>query len=430
MRLAMHALEQQRYSDAISHAVTASKQTPRDPEPWLVQAIAHSQTGDLPRAEQLSRKALELAPAHTGACMIMGNILQAQGKSAAAITAYKNAINQKPDFVEALNNLGSLMRSTGQLDEAEEYLKRALAVMPDNPVIMTNLGLVEKDRGNRAKAIELYRNTLRLHPDHADAHYNLANLLQMQGTTTGAEHHYRRAIECNPNAVMAMHGLGQLLSSAGRIDEALQMLERARTLQPDFQDISAAFADIYEKQGKYDMALEVLEPLLASQAISPGACLCFSKLAPRLHRHDEAISLLKHQLTNPASPPQIKTDIYFSLGMLFDSKGDFEKAFENFRLGNINSTPTTAAETGLAQLRQIKQLFRHDRQARAPRSGNTSSKPVFIVGMPRSGTTLVEQIVSSHPSITGAGELPYIGGFFEFIPGALQSYHDLPCMRR
>jgi len=416
-QMAMHALQQQRYSEAISYAATACKQSPRDAEPWLVKAIAFSQTGDLRKAEQHSRKALKLAPTHAGAYLILGNIFQAQGKLQDAVTAYKSAIIYKHDFVEVMNNLGSLLRCLGQLEEAEDYLNRALTLIPDSPVIMTNLALVNKDKGNHSAAIDIYQHTLKIHPDYADAHYNLANLLQLSGKTIDAERHYRKAIECKPGYVMAMHGLGQLLTSQGNIDEALQILELARDLQPGLPDISAAIADIYEKKGNDEMAIHVLKPLLASKPVSPGATLCFAKLAPRLNRYDEAVNLLKHQLTNPVLPSQIKTDIHFSIGKLLDSMGNFDEAFEYFRLGNTSSAITNSVpETGLAQLKLIQQLFSQAAQAGTPRSSNTSSQPVFIVGMPRSGTTLVEQILASHPLIAGAGELPYIGDILNSFP--------------
>jgi len=295
-----------------------------------------------------------------------------------------------------------------------------------SPVI--SLGLLEKDKGNSSKAIDLYQQTLELHPDYADAHYNLANILQIFGATKSAENHYRKAIECNPNHVAAMHGLGQLLSSQGEIDSALELLENARRLQPTSQDISAAIADIYEKLGNHEMALAVLEPLLKSQLISPGVSLSYAKSAPYFNKHEDAIKILKRQLINSALPSQIKAEIHFSLGNLLDSIDDFEEAFENFKLGNATRTSTTD-EASFIQLRGIQKQFTCDKHEQASRSNVPSSKPVFIVGMPRSGTTLVEQIVSSHPLISGAGELSYIGDILNSFPERFGSSRNYPtCM--
>ena len=420
---AVELLQQNRSSEAVQTIAGFCKQNPGDAEALLICAIARSKTGDLANAEQDCRQAIIIAPGNAGGHLILGEILQAQGKLQHAATAYLEALNKNPQFPQALNNLGSLQRITGHLDEAEQYFKRALSLSVNNPVILTNLGLLEKDRNNLPGAIDLQKQALLHKPDYSDAHFNLANALQLQGNSNDAETHYRKALEHNPNSFLALHGLGQLLASRGETHLALSLLEQASAIQPGFPDIPASIAEIYEKQGNHEKALQVIAPYITSGA-SPGISLSFAKIAPHLNREDDAISLLTGQLTNPVLPISIKKDIHFALGDLFDSKALYQQAFEYYQLGNKNTAKTTSDPGGINQIHLIKETFQKDNSKNITRSSNASDKPIFIVGMPRSGTTLIEQIIACHPSIAGAGELPYLGDILNSFPARFgQSTH-------
>jgi tetratricopeptide (TPR) repeat protein len=412
----MELLHQQRFPEVLAIAEKACEQDPNDPEAWLMRAVACSQSGQLNEAVQFCRRALDLVPSHTGAYLTLAGILQMQGKLDEAIIAYQDLLIQKPEIVEAMNNLGSLLRTVGRLDEAQDQLSRALLLRPGGPIILNNLGLVEKDRGNLPGAVDFYRQSLNQNPGYAEAHYNLANILQLQGNIQDAEAHYRKAIECKTDFALAYHGLGQLLGSQGRMDEALTALEHAQGLQPDFKDISASIAEIHEKQGDHDKAWQVLEPLLKEPAFSPGTALCFAKLAPRLERQHEAIDILKQQLLNPALPFTVTRDVHFAIGDLYDSTGEFEQAFEHYRQGNTDNAGEADFQANLGQIQLVREIFHKDSPSYSIRSSNTTEQPVFIVGLPRSGTTLVEQIVASHPQITGAGEVTYLGDILNSFP--------------
>ena len=420
----MELLQQNRISEAVHSIAGFCKHNPRDAEALLICAVARSKTGDLANAEQDCRQAITIAPGNAGGYLILGEILQAQGKLQHAATAYLEALNKNPLFPEALNNLGSLQRITGHLDEAERYFKRALTLSVNNPVILTNLGLLEKDRNNLSGAIDLQKQALLHKPDYSDAHFNLANALQLQGNSNDAETHYRKALEHNPNSFLALHGLGQLLASRGETQLALSLLEQASAIQPGFPEIPASIAEIYEKQGNHEKALQVIAPYLTTSGASPGISLSFAKIAPHLNREDDAISLLTGQLTNPALPINIRKDIHFALGDLFDSKALYQKAFEYYQLGNEGAAKTTSDPGGINQIHLIKETFQKDYPKNITRSSNVSDKPIFIVGMPRSGTTLIEQIIACHPSIAGAGELPYLGDILNSFPARFgQSTH-------
>ena len=414
---AIELLQQQNFAEALPHAERACEENPADAEAWLARGVACSQTGQMEEAEQHCRQALALAPGHTGTQFALVGILQHLGKLDEVVSIYQSLLVQSPDSVEILNNLGSALRAMGRLDEAGSYLGRARALRPNGPIILNNLGLIEKDRGNLAGAVEFYQQALNSKPDYGEAYYNLANIQQLQGLIDEAEANYRRAIDYQPDLVMAYHALGQLRGSRGDMDGALEILERARELQPGFADAAAAIAEIHEKKGDYAKAFEILTPLLETAPPPPGAALCFARLAPRDGRQQEAIDLLEQQLENPALPPGVKRDIQFALGDLKDSLGTFKEAFDHYRRANDVNMPRAAVEASMAQINVIKDVFSTESPSYDVRSDNTSEQAVFIVGMPRSGTTLVEQILASHPAVTGAGELDDMGRLLNSFPG-------------
>ena len=424
---AINMLQNNRSAEALQIISDICKRSPQDAEALLIQAVARSQTGDLERAEQHCRQVTHIAPGNPAGFVTLGDILQARSKLRDAMTAYKQALHIQPDIPHALNNLGALLRMTGKPDEAEQHFRHALALSPNNPLVLTNLGLVEKDRNNLTGAAELHKQALLCKPDYADGHLNLANTLQLQGLIKEAKAHYRKAIEYNPHAVLAFHGLGQLMASQGETEEALSLLERARALQPGFADISASIAEIHEKQGNSEKALEVITPYIASQETTPGVSLCFAKLAPDLNRQADAIKLLLQQLEKPALPSSIKKSIFFALGDLFDSTGEYNQAFEYYQQGNDGIPAPDNDIIKANQIRLLINTFPDETDSHVTRSSNMSDKPVFIVGMPRSGTTLIEQILSSHPAITGAGEVPYLGDILNSFPerfGRSKTYPD------
>jgi tetratricopeptide (TPR) repeat protein len=253
-------------------------------------------------------------------------------------------------------------------------------------------------------------------PADAPACYQLANLLLMQGNVMEGEKLLRTAIDEQPDFAPACHMLGQLLGGQGDIDGALEQLERARALQPGVDDIPASMAGLYIKAGQRDRALALIEPLLQRKPVSAGVVLAFAALAPALQRTQEAIGLLQSQLENTALPVPLRVQLHFALGKLYDSTEHYSAAFEQFRLGNDANTNEQAAQNSLAQLQVLREAFPGDAPAALRHASNTSGLPVFVVGMPRSGTTLVEQILSSHPQVCGAGELTFIGDLLNAFP--------------
>ncbi|MDD5383428.1 MAG: tetratricopeptide repeat protein [Gallionella sp.] len=324
------------------------------------------------------RKAMELLPDDADAHYNLGNTLLILGRLDEAEASYRRALQVWPDYVDAHYNLGNTLRNLGRLDEAEASYRRALQVKPDYAEVHGNLGNIMLEQGRLAEAEASYRRALQIKPDYAVAHYNLGNLLHDLNRLDEAEASYRRTLEIKPDYVGAHNNLGITLLDLGRMDEAEASHRRALEINPDFVEGRFSLAQVRKVQAGD-------ENLAALVAIEEAA-------------------------QNGATPLSDKEAVYlhFALGKSYDDIGDYEKAFPHFLKGcklkraTFDYDPDQTAQ----HFASIMHVFDHPAMDRLRGGGDPSPLPIFVLGMPRSGTTLTEQIIASHPEVHGAGELP------------------------
>ena len=323
------------------------------------------------------RKAAELLPDDAEAHYNLGNTLLILGRSDEAEASYRRTLQIRPDDAEAHYNLANTLLMLGRPDEAEAGYRRALQIKPGNALAYYNLGNILHERGRLAEAEASYRRALQIKPDSADIHTNLGNVLQDMDRLDEAEASFRQALQIKPDHAEAHSNLGKLLLDRGRLDEAEASFQRALQIRPDYLIVRLSLA-LARKAKADDENLAAL--IAAEQAARNSATPLPAEEAVMLH---------------------------FALGKSYDDIGAHEKAFPHFLEGNrlkraaLKYDPNQAAR----HFASIMQNFDKAALDRL-RGGDPSHLPIFILGMPRSGTTLVEQIVSSCPGVHGAGELP------------------------
>jgi tetratricopeptide (TPR) repeat protein len=322
--------------------------------------------------------ATELRPDFANAHFFLANALAAQGEYAAAEQSYLEALRHEAQLAGAMAGLGRLYIRTGRPATGEDWLRRALQVEPRNAGIMADLGSSLAARGRQAEALPVLQ----------------------------------QAVLADPGCGQARHALGSLLATLGRYDDAAQQYRKACELRPNDEHAFGALAGILERRGAYEQAHEILRPFLEAGSSSAAIALPFADVARHFKRDAEAAAALERALTDPALDRKTRTDIHYRLGKLLDAAADYEGAFVQYRQANRLSHELDDRLAGNDAvdyraeriLQQLAVLDRDDWQA-LPRAGNRSVLPVLVVGMPRSGTTLVEQILASHPDVHGAGEL-------------------------
>jgi tetratricopeptide (TPR) repeat protein len=333
--------------------------------------------GRLDDAEKALRRAIALSPQFAEAFTNLGNTLRAQGKLGEAESAHRQAIALKPHFAQAYNNLGNVLLDLGRLDDAEKALRHAIALSPQFAEAFTNLGCTLREQGRLGDAETACRQAIALRPDQAELHSNLGNVLRDQDKLIEAEAAYRHAIVLKPNFADAYKNLGSTLMYLGRLADARQAMELAVQLAPRN---ASAF-------------------LILSEVRHFGA-------------GDPFLAAMEELAQNIASLPVTQQiELHFALAKAYEDVGRRDDSFRQLLAGNALKRGQIAYDetATLGAAERIRAVFTPELMRRLQDFGEPSSVPLFIVGMPRSGTTLIEQILASHPQVFGAGELPNLG---------------------
>lgn len=339
----------------------------------LQQARAHHHAGRFQQAESLYRQILAAEPTNPEALHFLGVLAFQIGRSDAAVDLIGKALSVSPDYVEAHNSLGSVLYDRGMLDASAASYRRALALKPAYAEAHYNLGITLYAQGKLEDAIASYRRALSLKPDHVGAHYNLGLALKDQGKLEEAAASYRRALALKPDYAEACHNLAVVFSELGRMDDAVACYRKTLSLNPGYIRAYKGLAAL-AKYTEVDDVVQAMEALHAKREEMPVAA---------------------------------RIDLGFALGKICEDRGEYDRSFRFISEANRlkRQTYPYSLQTERDFFEKIKKTFSPDFLASFNGAGCQDGTPLFILGMPRSGTTLVEQILASHPQVFGAGEL-------------------------
>jgi tetratricopeptide (TPR) repeat protein len=345
--------------------------------------------------------------------------------------------------VRALLELALQALRAGRPADAIAPLRQAALLRPQEAMIHHDLGLACLETGLVKESVQAFRRAVASDPSSTDAHFHLGISLERLGDVGAALVAYHRATELKPTLTEAWYRAGALVHTLGHRDEAIACFERAAESGPKtrFGRLGAARALLTagrDRQGERalracvaadpanPLAHDLLGNLLAEAGHFEEASACFSRaiaLAPllagsyydlvRCRRINPADAALVAQMESALGTPGLDVEprirIHLALGKAADDLGEYERAMRHFDAAD-GVRRTSAAFPAEQFDREVTRLIEQttpDLVARAPRLGNPDPTPVLIVGMPRSGTTLVEQIISSHPEVRAGGELNF-----------------------
>lgn len=395
-------------------------------------ALAHNNLGlilkslgQLDEAMAAFHETLRLDPALAEAHYNLGLCLYQKDKLDDAEACFRKATQLKTDYAEAHKDLALLSLKRDRLDLAADSFEHYAKLKPKDAEAQINAGdaFVRLDRYNDAE--KYYRNAIAIKPNHAEGHLKLGIALHESNNNrdcyVAAEQCFRKALELDANSVSACFYLSSCLKQFGKLDEAKTYLERTLKLQPEHNDARAHLAMVLEQMGDFREADIMLQPLLAKGLVGESAAaLAYAALSRHINRREEAIASLEHVLTtsNNIRLPY-RMDLHFSLGKLYDETKDYEKAFYHYEKAHELAPDRFDPNASERMFDDLIGAFSKEKQAYRPRSSKRSRLPIFIVGMPRSGTTLIEQILSSHPLVHGAGELEDLHKITKSLPETL-----------
>jgi tetratricopeptide (TPR) repeat protein len=333
-----------------------------------------------------------------------------------AIELIGKALELAPGSPVAHSNLGISLRAMGRLDEAVACYDRALQLKPDYAEAHDNLGNVLMDLGRLEQAVACYSRAVEIKPEYAEGHYNRGNALLRLGQVEEAIRAYRAALRLKPELVEAYNNLGVALAELGRDESAIELYDRAADLQqPGFENPLANKALLLMETGRTAQSLDAIDQALTVNTGSAAAWHIraglkkFSGADPDIPAMETLLAGLR--ASGEAQPSKAnladQISLEFALGKAKLDSGAAEEAFTHLHRGNRLERSTFSYDSAATQrwIAGMAESFTPERMRHASGAGYPSEAPVFIVGMPRSGTTLVEQILASHPDIYGAGEL-------------------------
>lgn len=332
----------------------------------------------------------------------------ALGDTAGAMAAFQRAVELDPRCARAHNNLGLLLQQNGDPARAELEYRAALSSEPGNADFENNLGTALMALGRNDDAIAVLRSATRRDRRHAAAWNNLGNaLLSVKGFRENfpeADAAYTHAIELKADFAEAHYHYGTCLQQQGRFEEAYTRFGEAVALRPDYTAALAGQVMVLERLGRFQEANAILQPLLSGRKDDVMVALAYGVLAKHLDECEEALALLE-TLDPQGLEKWARIQLNFVMGDLYDDAGEYGKSFEHYHAANTEDHPGYSVKQTEHLFSSLRGAFSREKLESRPRASNRSELPIFIVGMPRSGTTLLEQILASHPDVHGAGEL-------------------------
>jgi tetratricopeptide (TPR) repeat protein len=359
------------------------------------------------------KKAIELRPDDANTYYNMGIALQAQNKLEEAIEAYKKAIVIMPDDANTYYNMGIALQAQNKLEEAIEAYKKAIAIKPDDANTYYNMGIAFKEQGKLEEAVEAQSKAIELRPDYAEAYNNMGIVLQEQGKLDEAVEVQSKAIELRPDYAEVYNNMGTIFQGQGKLEEAVEAYNKALTIKPDYAEVYNNMGTTLQEQGKLEEANEAYNKALTIKPDYAEANRHLS-LVTKYNSDNTQINEVKALLQRSDLSSSDRCHLLYTYAKMQEDLGNLSDAFDSYVAGGDLRQKLLAYEFSKDEYMfgQIKKT--------APRLKDSSISlsdkvirhtPIFILGMPRSGTTLVEQVVSSHTQVTGAGELDYTTRF-------------------
>ncbi len=406
------------------------------PENLLATALGHFRAGRDEEAAVLCHRVLTADAANAGALHLWGALEAKAGRVDAAITHLEKAIALHPASPKYHNSLGAAYAQKRHFAHAVHHFWQALAREPHYPPALKNLGQALGELGYAAEAERIRELAAALdpnEPDNPEALYRLGLRQYDADEFHDAIEWFRKAVAQKPDFVDARRLLIDALWQEGRVDEALANCREMLAILPDEPESLRSSGVLLQRTGKVKEAVISLQESIkrAPEYAEPYLTLTECK---RFVAGDPEIERLKSLCGNESLAPKDKVILYYALGKVYVDLQDYDRAFECFRLGSALKRPLVDYDPD-RRTRQVNDLIEFFDEARFAEIGDRfatySRLPIFIVGMPRSGTSLVEQIIASHPVVYGAGELNDVRRVSQRMPSLVQPHTPFPdCLAR
>lgn len=411
-----------RFDQAVA-ALRASITLGDEQAPWHFNlGVSLRAAGDTDGAVAAYRRACELDPRYALAWHNLGTALLDEGDVDEAIDALSKAVGLDTRQADWWGNLGAACLAAGRSDAATNAYQRAVKLDPNEPRFHAGLGDALSTANDSAQARRAYQQALKLDPSDPELMHRLGQARRALGNAGEAERWYRAALEQSPDDPQYLRSLALVLRDTGRPDEADDRVDRALALAPDHPELVALRASLLNRRGKANEAAALLHPLLERGTPCVSAAIEYALVAEAIGQEPFALQQVQQQLTRPNLYPAQQSLLHFAAARLLDRMERFDDAFDDAQRANKLRRRRLKRDKCAREIDQRIEAFsanRFEQLARAQQTRDAGRRMVFVVGMPRSGTTLVEQIIAAHPQAIGVGESPWLAQVAYDLPGEI-----------
>jgi len=375
--------------------------------------------GEIKQAEVSIRKAIELNPKYANAYLNLGIILSDLGNLHEAAISTRKAIELNPDYAIAHLNLGNILKDLGEIKQAEVSIRKAIELNPDYAIAHLNLGNILSDLGNLQEAAISTRKAIELNPNYAIAHLNLGSILSDLGNLQEAALSTRKAIELNPDSADAYLNLGNIFSDLGKIQQAEVSIRKAIELNPDLADAYFNIFRIYEKINNLEKLKELLHEFNSINCVNNELLIFRARLSFRNKEYKTAKELIDNISSKWIEKNNsVKQIMYWNYKAFIEDKiGNYDNAYYCFEKSQKNSNNDRFDKDSYLNFINSykKNIINKKTIIHRFNDGIEDSNLSFLIGFPRSGTTLLDTILRSHKDIEVIEEKPLIATIEELL---------------
>jgi tetratricopeptide (TPR) repeat protein len=406
-----NSIEVLRKADNPKQAIAMGKRAiridPNNPGAHSNLGLAYYDCGDLIEAEASQRRAITLNPDFVPALNNLGSIARDNGDKSLAIEYYKKALRANPSYGEAANNLTAALIEDERYSEAEALTQDRVKVNPRDHDLQRNIGRLHLVNSDLDRAEAAFRNAISVNENKAESYTGLSQVLYEKNHTKLALLEAEKALRLDPESAMACHQIGMAKANLGDIDAGFEFYHKALAIRPDLTASQIALGHLLMEQGDFDAAKAAFEHAAELSQDPLNAQIALARLEKMTTETPvfQALKLAVPQAENMM--PAKAVAFHYAIGKAYEDVKSFDDAFGHFTKGadikrsiinydpndNDRSTDSTIKTFDGAM---IEKLRTHAIDA---------DQAIFVVGMPRSGTTLTESILNAHPQVFGAGEL-------------------------